>query len=72
CSSDLSEASRPFDLRFIEAMTPHHEGAITMARDAKLNAEHDKIKNLADAIIAAQEAEIEQMKNWKESWYSSY
>jgi uncharacterized protein (DUF305 family) len=53
-------------------MTPHHEGAITMARDAKLNAEHDKIKNLADAIIAAQEAEIEQMKNWKESWYSSY
>lgn len=63
-----TDTSTAFDIRFIEAMIPHHEGAINMARDAKLNAEHNEIRNLADAIITAQEAEIAQMQAWKESW----
>lgn len=64
-----TDTSRPFDQRFIEAMIPHHEGAIGMAKDAQQKAEHQEIKKLADAIITAQEAEIAQMNQWLKDWY---
>jgi len=63
------DASKPYDLRFIEAMIPHHEGAIEMAKDALKNATRAEIRELAQAIIAAQEAEIEQMQQWLLTWY---
>lgn len=63
------DATKPYDLRFIEAMIPHHEGAIAMAQDALENATRTEIRELAQAIIAAQEAEIAQMKQWRLSWY---
>ena len=59
---------RDFDLMFIEMMTPHHEGATVMAREALQKAEHPEIKTLAQNIIKAQEAEIKQMNQWKTQW----
>ncbi len=58
----------PFDIRFIDAMIPHHESAIAMAQMAKQRAEKPEIKQLADAIIQVQTAEIEQMKRWRAAW----
>jgi uncharacterized protein (DUF305 family) len=63
------DPSKPFDQRFIEAMIPHHEGAIMMAKDAQQNAERAEIKQLAGEIITAQEAEIAQMRQWLKEWY---
>ncbi|MBA3766184.1 MAG: DUF305 domain-containing protein [Acidobacteria bacterium] len=57
-----------FDLMFIDMMTAHHQGAVTMAREALTRAEHPEIKRLAQAIIDAQEAEIAQMNKWKAAW----
>ncbi len=57
-----------FDLMFIDMMTQHHQGAITMAKDALTKAEHPEIKKLAQQIIDAQEKEITQMKGWKATW----
>ena len=54
-----------FDSEFVNQMTPHHQGAIVMAREALTKAEHAEIKTLANQIIRAQEAEINQMQNWK-------
>jgi uncharacterized protein (DUF305 family) len=62
------DPERPFDLRFIEAMIAHHEGAIAMAQDARQHAEHQELRSLADDIIAAQEAEIAQMRAWHQAW----
>lgn len=62
------DASKSFDLRFIEAMIPHHEGAIAMAKAAQAQAQHPEIKTLAGKIIAAQQKEIAQMKAWKADW----
>lgn len=47
----------PFDAMFIDGMIVHHAGAIAMARQALDEAQRPEIKKLAEAIIAAQEAE---------------
>lgn len=63
------DAGVPFDRRFLEAMISHHRGAIQMAQAAQTQAEHTEIKQLARAIIAAQEGEIAQMEEWLADWY---
>jgi uncharacterized protein (DUF305 family) len=65
----MDNSDRPFDLRFIDGMIMHHQGAIEMAKEAQTQATKAEIKALADAIIAAQEAEIAQMQAWRETWY---
>jgi uncharacterized protein (DUF305 family) len=49
-------------------MIPHHEGALTMAKDALVKGSNEEIKSLARQIVEAQEAEIAQMKQWQEAW----
>ena len=61
-------SGKDFDIHFLDMMTPHHQGAITMAREALRKAEHPEIKTLANNIIKAQEAEIKQMADWKAKW----
>ena len=39
-------------------MIPHHKGAIAMAKLADTRAQHQEVKDLAAAIISAQEREI--------------
>lgn len=56
-----ADATLPFDQRFLTAMISHHLGAIEMAQTARQMAEHQASKDLAGAIITAQQAEIEQM-----------
>lgn len=63
------DESKPFDQRFMEAMISHHQSAIAMAQMAQQMAEHQEIQALADAIITAQQAEIEQMQGWLQEWY---
>lgn len=57
-----------FDLAFIKQMIPHHEGAVTMAKEALQKSTKPEIKTLAGTIIKAQEAEIKQMKEWQTAW----
>jgi uncharacterized protein (DUF305 family) len=64
-----AESNQPFDQRFITAMISHHQGAIDMAKAAQTKAEHAEIKQLAGAIITAQEAEIKQMQSWNQEWF---
>ena len=57
---DADEISGAVDVdqAFAQAMSPHHEGAITMAKLAQERGQHEEIKTLADDIIEAQEGEI--------------
>ena len=65
------EGAKPFDKAFIDAMVPHHQGAIRMARAVKLKSEDVEIGRLADGIIQAQATEISDMNSWRESWYGA-
>jgi uncharacterized protein (DUF305 family) len=66
---DLGPADADYDLRFIDAMIPHHEGALLMAEQAQQNSQRPEIKQLANAILQAQDTEIQQMLAWRKSWY---
>lgn len=63
-----NDAATPFDIRFINAMIPHHQAAISMATEAKTKTARPELLKLADAIIKTQTAEIEQMQKWKADW----
>jgi hypothetical protein len=57
-----------FDKAFIAGMIPHHQGAIDMAIAARESAGHQEIKDMAEAIISAQQSEIDMMRGWQEAW----
>lgn len=60
-----------FDQAFITEMIMHHQGAVEMAQLALTNAKHQEIKDLASAIITAQNKEIADMRAWQKAWYSN-
>ncbi|MDQ3662189.1 MAG: DUF305 domain-containing protein [Actinomycetota bacterium] len=60
---------KPFDEAFIDAMIPHHQSAIEMAKVADEDSENPKIKELAQNIMSDQQREIEQMTQWRQQWY---
>ncbi|MGF1568373.1 MAG: DUF305 domain-containing protein [Nodosilinea sp.] len=66
---DLGPADDEYDLRFINAMIPHHEGALVMAQEALAKSSRPEIQELATAIIASQQVEIDQMAQWRQDWY---
>lgn len=68
-SMDLGPADENYDLRFIDAMIPHHEGAVVMAKDLLQKSKRPESQKLATAIISAQTQEIAQMKAWRTAWY---
>lgn len=58
-----------FDKAFIVGMIEHHQGAIDMAKLSEKQAKHEEIKALSEVVIAAQEHEIAQMKEWQRVWH---
>lgn len=66
---DLGTADDEFDLRFLNAMIPHHEGALVMAKDLQTNSTRPEMQTLAEAILTSQQSEIDQMQQWRQDWY---
>lgn len=68
---DALRGATPFDQAFIDAMVPHHRGAIAMAKAELANGTQPALRQMAGHIISAQTKEIEQMKWWRTAWYGS-
>ncbi len=51
-----------FDRMWLQLMTKHHQGAVTMAKTELTSGSYPAAKNLAQSIIDSQTAEIAQMK----------
>ena len=67
----VMENGKYSDKAFIDAMVPHHQGAIAMAEVALKNAEHEEIKELSRNIISSQQAEIEELKSIKQEEFGT-
>jgi uncharacterized protein (DUF305 family) len=67
----VMENGKYSDKAFIDAMVPHHQGAIEMAEVALKNAEHEEIKELSHNIISSQQAEIEELKAIKKEEFGT-
>ncbi len=71
-SAELDElrslSGNAFDLRFLELMTAHHEGAVKAAEQVQADGKNPDVAALAEEIAAAQRAEIEQMTAWQGEW----
>jgi uncharacterized protein (DUF305 family) len=69
-SMDLGPADANYDLRFIDAMRLHHQGAIVMAKEAEQKSQRPEIKQLARNIIIEQEREEKELLGkWRKAWY---
>mgnify|MGYP000028709742 FL=1 len=67
----LGEADAGFDKRFLDAMIPHHQGAVTMAKDSLKKSKRPELQKLAQNIMTSQQAEISQMTRWQQQWYAN-
>ena len=65
-------SSVPFDRAFIDAMVPHHRAAIAMAKAAKsAGLSEPELIKVAGNIATSQQVEIDDMRDWRESWFGS-
>jgi uncharacterized protein (DUF305 family) len=67
----VMENGKYSDERFIDAMVPHHQGAIEMAEVALKNAQHDEIVQLSKNIVSTQQFEIEELKSIKQEEFGT-
>jgi uncharacterized protein (DUF305 family) len=67
----VMENGRYSDRAFIDAMVPHHQAAVDMAEVALENAGHEELRQLAEDVVSAQEAEIERLDQIREREFGS-
>ena len=70
-SMSLGKADAGFERRFLDAMIPHHQGAVTMGQDLLKKSKRPEMQKLAQNIIKSQQAEIAQMTQWQKQWSAS-
>lgn len=60
----MSDIPADADVAFMQGMLAHHVGAVEMSQVALEYGEDDQVRDLAQRIIDAQEAEIAEMEAW--------
>jgi uncharacterized protein (DUF305 family) len=60
-----------FDQLYIDMMIPHHAAILAMAQAALPRLEDPRLVAIAEAIVAAQGLEIEELRGYRAAWYGS-
>ncbi len=67
--SAMGDASTQYDLRFLNEMIMHHQGAVMSSQMMIADSERPEMRKLAESIIESQTRQIEQMRRWRGEWY---
>ena len=70
-SMSLGKADAKFDARFLDAMIPYHQGAVTIGQDSLRKSQRPEMQKLSQSIIKSQQAEIDLMNQWRKKWYGN-
>jgi len=65
----MDHAAMDLDLMYIDMMVPHHASIIAMAEAALPRLEDERLRELAQAVIATQQPEIEELGELRERFY---
>jgi len=58
-----------FDQQYIDMMMPHHQAIIAMSQAALGRLEDERLRTIAQNIIDAQSAEMEELRGYRERFY---
>ncbi len=61
--------SAEFDQMYIDMMMPHHESIVAMAQAALNRLEDDRLREIAQRIIDAQSAEMDELRGYRNDFY---
>jgi uncharacterized protein (DUF305 family) len=65
----VADPKAPYDLRFIDEMTMHHQGAIMSSAAMIADSRRPELRDLARRIQASQKSQLQQMQTWRKQWY---
>ncbi|HEV2106889.1 MAG TPA: DUF305 domain-containing protein [Thermomicrobiales bacterium] len=65
----MADPDAPYDLRFIDEMIMHHQGAIMSAEMMIEDSERPELRDLAQRIQESQQRQVAQMREWRAQWY---
>lgn len=63
------ESNIPFDLAYIDSMTPHHASVIALAETALESLEDERVQAIAQAVLDTQPGEMEYLQELRSEWY---
>lgn len=66
---DLGGKDTEFDLRFLNAMIDHHEGAIKMLNGILIPTTRPEIHSTAVNGVIALSKDVQMMEAWRKEWY---
>ena len=64
-------AAAELDQLYIDMMIPHHASIIALSQAALPRLKDDRLRAIAENVIAAQTAEIAELRGYREQWYGS-
>lgn len=67
--AEMDQMAMELDQIYIDMMIPHHASIVAMSQAALPRLENDRLQEIAQIIIDAQSAEIEELRGYREQFY---
>jgi uncharacterized protein (DUF305 family) len=67
--AEMEHMTMELDQMYIDMMIPHHQSIIAMAQAALPRLTDERLREIAQAVIAAQGPEIAELREYREAWY---
>ena len=68
-AASMDHMAMESDQMYIDMMIPHHQSIIAMAQAALPRLQDERLREIAQAVIEDQGAEIAQLQEYREAWY---